>query len=120
MEPKRGDGQRLSFAQTQQLLVDMPKMLKHMEQQNDEVQRLLKRQVQMMQKQTDITSSTVSMLGLVSDRLDTLAVENKVTNLLLSELVAIHQTIVHDSSNEIAEKRDVIRNYAYMTVLNGE
>ena len=120
LEPKRWQGPVLSFAQTQQLLVEMPKMLQHLEQQNEATQRLLKRQLQMMQKQVDATSSTGSMLGLVGDRLDTLTVEQKVTNLLLSELIAIHQTIIHDASNEVEDKRDVIRNYAYMKVLNGE
>ncbi|WP_078598659.1 hypothetical protein [Evansella clarkii] len=78
---------------------------------------LAKEQVASSQKQLEASKAQLQWLELIHDRLDTVATESRVTNMLLAELVALHQSIVKDDTNEA---RDAIRNDAYHRVRNGE
>ncbi|MCR6108570.1 hypothetical protein HXA34_19980 [Salipaludibacillus agaradhaerens] len=78
---------------------------------------LIKDQTTTSQKQVEMSNSQLQWLELIHDRLDTVAMESRVTNMLLAELVALHQLVVSDDTNEA---RDAIRNDVYQRVRNAE
>lgn len=57
----------------------------------------------------------------IHDRLETLIIEQKTTNLLLSELVAIHSSIIpKDEKREVQSHAENVRLNAYDRVLRGQ
>lgn len=101
----------------QQMAADLPKVVKALQKQNISLQRLIQEQAEVSKMQLEATKGQMQVLDRIHDRLDTLAIESRVTNLLLSEMVAIHQTVIN---NDTDEKRENIRADAYNRILNAE
>lgn len=101
----------------QQMATDLPKVVKALQKQNISLQRLIQEQAEVSKMQLEATKGQMQVLDRIHDRLDTLAIESRVTNLLLSEMVAIHQTVIN---NDTDEKRENIRADAYNRILNAE
>lgn len=89
---------------------EMPVWLKGLQKQMAQIQQVNVTQVQAHNAQ-------LQWMERIHDRLDTIAVETRVSNLLLSELIALHQTVI---TEETDETRDAVRNEAYQRVRNAE
>ena len=96
---------------------DWSVLLKGLQKQMGQTQNLMKEQVLIARKQLKASDAELQWMDRLHDRLDSLVVENRVTNVLLSELVALHQTVVTDDTDEA---REAIRNDAYYKVRNAE
>lgn len=83
--------------------------------------RGLQKQISQIQQvnvtQVQAHNAQLQWMERIHDRLDTIAVETRVSNLLLSELIALHQTVI---TEETDETRDAVRNEAYQRVRNAE
>lgn len=91
--------------------------LKGLQKQMTQVQQLLKEQTIATRKQLQSSDAQRHWLERIHDRLDAATVESRVTNLLLAELVAIHQTVINDDTDEV---REAVREEAYRRVRNAE
>lgn len=96
---------------------DLPVLLKGVQKQMTQMNQLVKEQTVASRKQAHASDVQLQWLERIHDRLDTIAVENRVTNLLLSELVALNRSIITEETDELREE---IRNDAYGRVLNAE
>lgn len=99
------------------MLADMPVLFDTLKKQNTGIYKLLKEQNEMIGKKLATDQSNHDWTERVQDRIDALAVETRVTNYLLAELVAVHKSML---TANIDAERDVIRNEAYNRILNGE
>lgn len=82
-----------------------------------QMQQLVKEQVVANRKQAQTSEAQIHLLERIHDRLDAVAVESRVTNILLAELVAIHQTVITDDTDAV---REAVREEAYRRVRNAE
>lgn len=96
---------------------DWSVLLKGLQKQMAQMQHLVKEQVVATRKQVQATEVQNQWLERIHDRLDAAAVENRVNNMLSSELVALHQTVI---TEETDEAREAVRNEAYYRVRNAE
>jgi hypothetical protein len=96
---------------------DLSVLFKGLQKQMTQVQQLVKEQVVTTRKQVQASESQIQWLERIHDRLDAAAVESRVTNMLLSELVALHQTVITEDTDEA---REAVRNEAYRRVRNAE
>lgn len=96
---------------------DWSALFKGMQKQMAQMQLLMKEQTIAARKQAQASDAQLQWLERVHDRLDTVAVESRVTNMLLSELVALHQTVITEDTDEV---REAVRNEAYHRVRNAE
>lgn len=96
---------------------DLPVLLKGVHKQMAQMNQLLKEQTVASRKEAHASDVQLQWLERIHDRLDTIAVENRVTNLLLSELVALNRSIITEETDELREE---IRNDVYHRVLNAE
>ncbi|MCC2248951.1 hypothetical protein JUJ52_03130 [Virgibacillus sp. AGTR] len=92
-------------------------LFKGLQKQLAHVQQLAKEQTVTSGKQLHASDIQLQTLERIHDRLDAVMVESRVTNVLLSELVALHQTVITDNTDEV---REAIRNDAYHRVRNAE
>lgn len=116
-EQRRGAIHESPFAKSQQMIKELPAMFQGMQKQMVGLQRIMKEQVSVSQKQSDLLQNEHDLMERVHDRLDALAVESRVTNLLLAELVAVQQSVIHD---DVTDEREAIRADVYNKILNGE
>ncbi|PAF27283.1 hypothetical protein CHH61_03920 [Shouchella clausii] len=92
-------------------------LFKGLQKQIAHMQQLLKEQSTAIRKSSHASVAQTHTLERIHDRLDAFVVESRVTNMLLSELVAIHQTIVTEDTDGL---REAIRDDAYHRVRNAE
>lgn len=96
---------------------DLSLLLKGLQKQMSQVQQLVKEQTIATRKQVHSSDSERHLMERIHDRLDAMSVESRVTNMLLAELVAIHQTIITVETDEV---RESVREEAYRRVRNAE
>lgn len=107
----------MTFGQMQQLVLTLPKAMDKLQEQTKQIEKDIKQELAIIQAQTKLSEQSISLLELVHDRLDALAIESRVTNVLLAELVAIHQTMITDDTEPLQE---IIRHQAYTKVLSAQ
>lgn len=56
----------------------------------------------------------------VHDRIDSLVVEQRATNMLLSQLLAVHSMIASVDADEVYRSADMMRSDVYQRIQNGE
>lgn len=116
LSQKRG-GDLSSFARNQQMQAQMPQYLKQMTKQLATLQSITKEQYNLLKKQTAQSQSEIHWMEQIHDRLDSLIVESRVTNLLLAELIALQRVVIPEETDG---NREAVRNDAYRRILNGE
>lgn len=83
--------------------------------------RWVQKQLVLIQQENEsngkVQTAQLHLLERVHDRLEAIAVESRVTNMLLSELVAIHQSVITEDTDQA---RESIREEVYHRVLNAE
>lgn len=105
------------FAQQQQIMNDLPVYFKALYKQMAAVSQTMKEQIDLTRKQLSVAQTELQWTEQVHDRLDSLLVENRVTNLLLSELIAMQRVLIPEETDGI---REAIRSDAYGKILSGE
>lgn len=105
------------FAQQQQIMNDLPVYFKALCKQMATVSQTMKEQIDLTRKQLSVAQTELQWTEQVHDRLDSLLVENRVTNLLLSELIAMQRVLIPEETDGI---REAIRSDAYGKILSGE
>lgn len=113
-----GLGNRQKRKPTQQL---MQEMSESMVKQN----KVLIREIDSMSKAVDNMSkrsrSDSLMNERIHDRLESLILEQRTTNILLSQMVSMHKVVMgNESQAKINNTSESIRSEAYHRVLNGE
>jgi hypothetical protein len=96
---------------------DVSLVVKGLQKQMAQVQQLIKEQTALTRKQVQASGVQHHWLERIHDRLDAVSVESRVTNMLLAELVSIHQTVITDNTDEV---REAVREEAYRRVRNAE
>lgn len=96
---------------------DWTALFKGLQKQVAHLQHLVKDGVVVSRKQADISDIQLQSLERIHDRLDAAVIESRVTNVLLSELVALHQTVITEDTDDT---REAVRNEAYRRVRNAE
>lgn len=92
-------------------------LFKSLQKQMAQMQQMVKEQTIASRKQVQASDTQLQYLERIHDRMDAVAVESRVTNVLLSELVALHQTVITENTDEV---REAVRNDAYRRVRNAE
>lgn len=98
-------------------MAEIPDLFKTLGKQQGAIYRAINEQTAVLKDvlQTDINQR--DWTERLHDRVDALAIEGRVTNVLLAELVAIHKSVVIEDTTKSSE---AIRGDAYNRVLNGE
>lgn len=105
------------FAQQQQMISELPSAMKVLQKQTNRTYQTVKDQLESLRKIATESSVQIGILERIHDRLDAQIVETRVTNMLLSELIALHQSVI---TEETDAARDSIREDAYRRILSGE
>lgn len=105
------------FAQQQQMISELPSAMKVLQKQTNRTYQTVKDQLDFLRKIATESSVQIGILERIHDRLDAQIVETRVTNMLLSELIALHQSVI---TEETDAARDSIREDAYRRILSGE
>lgn len=127
LKRRQSEDRMPSFGETQEMGRQMPALVQQLQKQALRSQHMLKEQTDLIKKQsalidaqTDkqekLASKQTDVMMMLHDRLDALITESRVTNLLLSEMVAIHHTLIKDNTDK---SREAVRSDAYARVLNG-
>ena len=96
---------------------EWPVLFKSLQKQVAHMQQMVKDQTIAVRKQAQTSDTQLQWLERIHDRMDAVAVESRVTNVLLSELVALHQTVITEDTDEV---REAVRHEAYRRVRNAE
>lgn len=107
----------MSYGETQQMMSAMPALFEALKKQNTAIYKAIKDQNKLLEKQLTTEENNRDWTERVHERMDALAVETRVTNYLLSELVAVHKSMITSS---VESEREHIRGDAYRRILNGE
>lgn len=105
------------FTQAQQVMNELPQCIRMLNKQMAVLQNIAKEQLSIAEKQATTEQRHVEWTERLYDRMDSLIVESRVTNMLLSELIALQRLILPEDTDE---SREAIRNDAYNRILNGE
>lgn len=121
IRPEQNVKKAPSFAQTQKLIDGMPELFVGLNKQINTLQKAVREQSRVQanvaKKQIAVAQKEHLLLERIHDRLDSLLVEGQVTNVLLSELIAIQRSVITDN---VDGQRDAIRNEAYDQILSGK
>lgn len=105
------------FVQAQQAMYELPQYIRMLNKQVAVLQNIVKEQLNVAKKQVTTEQWHAEWTERLHDRMDSLIVESRVTNMLLSELIALQRLILPEDTDE---SREAIRNDAYSRILNGE
>lgn len=108
---------QMSFGQSQEMIQQLPTYFKAVYKQMNHLQQMAKEQLSVSKKHAAVSENELEWTKLLHDRMDSLLVESRVTNMLLAELIALQRLIIPEDTDEM---REAIRNDAYNKVLNGE
>lgn len=107
----------MSYKQKQDFIEDLPKAIETISRQLKGIQRQLisndERAEQADMKELKLAEQ---LHGRLHDRLDALCIEQRVTNVLLAELVAVQKAVITD---DISHEREILRSQAYTQVIEG-
>lgn len=106
-----------SFAEQQQLMAEFPAILRGMRKQTAILQQMTKNQMALSSHQLEAIHKQNYIAERLLHKVDELSQDTKVTNLLLSELIAIHRTVVSDDTDG---QRDFILGEAQRRVKKGK
>lgn len=101
---------------SQTVLADLPELFKTLGKQQRAVYHAINEQTGVLKNQLSTNINERDWIARLHDRVDTVAIEGRVTNVLLAELVSIHKSITTDTPQD----SEAIRADAYNRVLNGE
>lgn len=102
------------YADSQAMIKDMPVLFKGLYAQMKDINKLTREHLESHRRTSDSDSR---MLERIHDRLDSVVVESRVTNMLLCQLVAIQESVISTNVDNIAE---AVRAEVYNAILNGE
>lgn len=105
------------FTQAQQAMSELPQYIRMLNKQMAVLQNIAKEQLSVAKKQAATEQYHVEWMERLYDRMDSLIVESRVTNMLLSELIALQRLVLPEDTDE---SREAIRNDVYNRILNGE
>lgn len=114
---RRGESSMAAEARNALAIAELPEMFKTFGKQNAAVHRAIKEQTAILQNQLTIQVNQRDWTERLHERMDAIAIESRVTNVLLAQLVAIHKSVVVEN---IDSRQEDIRSDAYHRVLNGE
>jgi 5,10-methylene-tetrahydrofolate dehydrogenase/methenyl tetrahydrofolate cyclohydrolase len=106
-----------SFADQQQLMAEFPAILRGMRKQTAILQQMTKNQLALSSHQLEAIHKQNNITERLLHKVDELSKDTKVTNLLLSELIAIHRTVISDETDG---QRDFILGDAQRRVNKGK
>lgn len=92
-------------------------MIKQLDNQLSKMQNYMRDQSLGLRKVSQDLHQQSGYLERIHDRLDSLVTETRVSNMLMSELVALHQTVVTGDTDDL---REAIRQDVYQRIRNGE
>lgn len=101
---------------SQMIVAELPDLFKKLGKQNQAVFTAIKEQTAVVENQLKTEINQRDWTERLHGRLDALAIEGRVTNMLLAELVAAHKTM----AGTIEHSSEHIRSQAYNRALNGE
>ncbi|OMF76678.1 hypothetical protein [Paenibacillus glucanolyticus] len=87
------------YAGQQQLIAEVPLLIQSMRKQTALFQQMSKNQVILSTHQLNAINKQNHLAERLLEKVDELSKDTKVTNLLLSELIAIHRTVVSDDTD---------------------
>lgn len=112
--------EQLTYRQMQQLIQDIPVMFKGLYQQMDALRKLTEMQnktlTSYVESEKEMAYKNNAWLMNIHDRLDTLIVETRVSNMLMSEFLELQKTIIKE---EVADKAKDYRAELYHQARNG-
>lgn len=97
----------------QDLMLSMPKQFKGFSHELNVLQELIATHIHE-------TNQTTSTLERVHDRLESMLVEQRTTNILMTQLIALQESVLDVNHTEILAKAEEHRSEAYARVSNGE
>lgn len=103
-------------ARAQMAMAEIPELFKTLGKQQGAIFRAINEQTAVIKDQLKMNTNQRDWTERLHDRIDALAIEGRVTNMLLAELVAVHKSIVKE---DITESSEAIRGDAYTRVMNG-
>lgn len=113
--------EQLTYRQMQQLIQDIPVMFKGLYQQMDALRKLTEMQnktlTSYVESEKEMAYKNNAWLMNIHDRLDTLIVETRVSNMLMSEFLELQKTIIKE---EVADKAKDHRAELYYQARNGD
>lgn len=103
----------LAKRQKERVIQDIPVMLKSMYQQMDAVRKITSEQMNILQNLRDVEGKNNTWLMSIHDRLDSLIVETRVSNMLMSEFLELQKVIItEDVVGKAKDKRDILYHQA--------
>lgn len=116
-EAKQSFGQaQQSFAQSQQALAALPEALKKLSRQVGGIRQTIDANQEVSAGTLDVLAQTCVWVERVYDRLDDLTAEQRVTNQLLAELVAVQKSVIQD---DVTREQDIVLRQAHKRALGG-
>lgn len=116
-EAKQSFGQtQQSFAQSQQALAALPEALKRLSRQVGGIRQTIDANQEVSAGTLDVLAQTCVWVERVYDRLDDLTAEQRVTNQLLAELVAVQKSVIQD---DVTREQDIVLRQAHKRALGG-
>ncbi|KQY83679.1 hypothetical protein ASD24_29630 [Paenibacillus sp. Root52] len=97
--PERKPGGLIGFAEQQQLIAQFPLIIKNMHKQTALFQQVMKGQMNISVNQLNAINKQINLSERLLHKVDELARETKITNILLADLIAIHRTVVADDTD---------------------
>ena len=116
MRQAKQEKQESAFKRNQRIAEQMPGVLMGLHKQMKQVVEVVGESSEWSIKQADILKDQRVSLDRLHDRLDSLVVESRVTNVLLAELVALQQAVITEPVDDL---REAVRNEAYARIVNG-
>lgn len=119
--PRRETPLKPAFGQSYDAVAQIPQALETLSKQMASVQRMLKQHAEASRLRKERSDADAmheaGWAERLHDRVDALLVEQRVTNMLLAELVATQKEIIRD---DVTYEADQLRTRAYRRVRNGE
>lgn len=88
-----------TYAGQQQLIAEVPLIIQSMRKQTALFQQMTKNQMVLSTHQLNAINKQNHLAERLLDKVDELSNDTKVTNFLLSELIAIHRTVISDDTD---------------------
>lgn len=116
-EAKQSFGQtQQSFAQSQQALAALPEALKRLSRQVGGIRQTIDANHEVSAGTLDVLAQTCVWVERVYDRLDDLTAEQRVTNQLLAELVAVQKSVIQE---DVTREQGIVLREAHHRALGG-
>lgn len=115
--PENKRGGLPTFADQQQLIAAFPSIIQSMRKQTALFQQMSKNQMALSTQQLEAINKQNHLTEQLLHKVEELSTDSKITNLLLSELIAIHRTVISDDTDG---QRDFILGDAQRRVEKGK